>query len=79
MRHKGIAVIVLLAVLAWGGSSSVEAEPPKKPDLSGEWTCEGFPHRGFCSLEPLPHTSLLEGHQCMGYGTCVPQRGGIKG
>ena len=42
MRHKGIAVITLLATLAWTGSSTVEAEPPKKPDLSGEWTCEGW-------------------------------------
>ncbi len=42
MRRKGIAVIALLAALVWGGSSHVEAEPPKKPDLSGEWTCEGW-------------------------------------
>lgn len=42
MRHKGTAVIALAIAVMWGGSSLVEAEPPKSPDLAGEWTCEGW-------------------------------------
>ena len=42
-RRISVAVLFAFALFLLGGPSLVaEAGPPRKPDLSGEWTCEGW-------------------------------------